>query len=356
MQRQTMSTRFRQLVLASLVFLPQLGLAEQPVRVGILGVDNYQCVAFTQLFHKPPEDNPDLEGIHVVAAWPGGSSDIEESVKGVPRWEERLDAMNVKIEDSIDDVLKQVDAVLIMTLDGRAHLNLARAALEAHKPLYIGRPLAASLEDAIAIFDLAEKHQTPLFSCSQHRFSPGFIGMRNHEEVGEVVGCDVYGGYETEPHHSEFFWHSVHSFETLQIIMGPGVVSVTTRSTPDADLVTGVFSDGRIGTFRAIKRGAIKYSALVFGTKGIVPAGMYGYAAPIQGVVPKGRYKGYEGVATEIAKFFKTGKPPIKPAETIELFAFMEAAHVSKRQGGIPIRLEEVLTKARESLAARLTD
>ena len=48
----------------------------------------------------------------------------------------------------------------------------------------------------------------------------------------------------------------------------------------------------------------------------------------------------------EVAKFFKTGKAPVDPVETIELFAFMEAADESKRRGGVPVSVAEVLEKA----------
>lgn len=327
--------------------------AAEPVRVGILGIDNYQSLAFTQVWHKPPEDNPDAGGLKVVAAWRGGSPDIEETLVDIARWEPHLIKHGVTMEDSIDAVLHKCDAVMIMSIDGRAHLKVAEQALKAGKPTYIGRPMAASLEDVIAIFDLAKKYDTPVFSCSQHRYSPGFIGMRNHPEVGEVIGCNVFGGCPTVDHHPDLFWHAVHSFDTLYTIMGPGAVSVTRARTDDAELITGIWKDGRIGSYRGIRRGALKYSATVFGDKGVAPAGIYGYAAPVKGVVPKGRYMGYEALATEIAKFYKTRQLPIEPSETIELFGFMEAAHESHRQGGIPVRIDEVITKARNNLAAR---
>lgn len=327
--------------------------AAEPVRVGIIGIDNYQGLAFTQLWHKPPEDNPDLLGLKVATAWKGGSPDLEKTLSDVERWEPRLIEQGVKIEDSIEGVLKNCDAVMVMTVDGRAHLKLTERALKAGKPTYIGRPMAASLEDVIAIFDLAKKYDTPVFSCSQHRYSPGFIGMRNHPEVGKVLGVNVFGGCPTVPHHPDLFWHAIHSFETMYTIMGPGAVSVTRARTDDTELITGVWKDGRIGSYRGIRRGKLKYSATVFGDKGVAPAGIYGYAAPVKGVVPKGRYKGYEGVATEIAKFYKTGKLPIEPAETIELFGFMEAAHESHRRGGVPVKIADVLAKARKNVDSR---
>ena len=196
----------------------------KPVRVGILGFDNYQALAFTQLFHKPPEDNPDLAGLQVVSAWPGGSPDLAETMTDIERWRPHLIKQGITIVDSIDEVLKQSNVVMIMTVDGRAHLQLAKHALRAKKPVYIGRPMAASLDDVIEMFQLAEQHKTPLFSCSQHRYSPGFIGMRDHPEVGKVQGCDVYGGCPMVEHHPDLFWHAVHSIETLYTIMGPGAV------------------------------------------------------------------------------------------------------------------------------------
>lgn len=337
-----------------LSFLAEINVdAAEPVRVGILGFDNYQSLAFTQVWHKPPEDNPDDGGLKVVAAWRGGSPDIEETLVDIERWEPRLIELGVSIEDSIDAVLAKCDAVIIMTIDGRAHLKVAEHALKARKPTYIGRPMAASLEDVIAIFDLARKYDTPVFSCSQHRYSPGFLDMKNHPEVGEVIGCNVFGGCPTVDHHPDLFWHAIHSFDTLYTIMGPGAVTVTRARTDDAELITGVWKDGRIGSYRGIRRGKPKYSATVFGDKGVAPAGIYGYPAPVNGVVPKSRYKGYENVATEIAKFFKSGKLPIEPEETIELFGFMEAAHESHRRGGVPVRIDEVIAKARKNVDVR---
>jgi predicted dehydrogenase len=318
------------------------------VKVGVLGLDNYQAVAFTQLFNSPKAEG-DLAGLKVVAAYPTGSEDIEESVVGLPKWKAQIQKFGVELVDSPEDLLARVDAVIIMSLDGRKHLQQARQVLEAHKPLYIARPMAASLADVIEIFRIAKETKTPCWSSSQHRFSPGFAGMTNHPEVGNVIGCDVYGGCPTEPHHPELFWHAVHSMDTLYTIMGPGCERVSCTSTPMALCITGVWADGRIGTYRGIKQGAVKYSATVFGDKGVSVAGVYGHGVPIAGVVPtKDKYMGYEGIAIEIAKFFKGAPAPVSAAETTEVFAFMQAAHESQQHGGAAVKLSDVIAKARE--------
>jgi predicted dehydrogenase len=326
------------------------GQGSKPVRVGILGLDNYQAVAYAQLLNDPKAP-ANLAGVRVVAAFPAAASgDIPESVESLPKWKEQITAFKVELVGSVDELLRRCDAVMIMSLDGRKHLEQARPVLKAGKRLYIGRPLAASLADAVAIMRLAEKTGTPCWSSSQHRFSPGFIGMRNHPEVGRVLGCDVYGGCPTEPHHAELYWHAVHGIETLYTIMGPRCVSVRCTSTPFAELITGTWSDGRVGTFRGIKKGALKYSATVFGDKGVSVAGIYGHGVPVKGVVPTNdKYMGYEGIAIELAKFFKGGPAPVAASETLEIFAFMEAAHESKRRKGAEVRVADILAKADKS-------
>jgi hypothetical protein len=45
-------------------------------------------------------------------------------------------------------------------------------------------------------------------------------------------------------------------------------------------------------------------------------------------------------------KFFQTGIAPVPLETTIELLAFMEAADESKRRGGTPVTIAEVMKKA----------
>jgi hypothetical protein len=294
--------------------------------------------AFTRLLNNPKAKG-DLAGIRVVAAFPGGSADLPASRDRVAGYTKQLrDDFGVEIVDSIEVLLQKVDVVLLESVDGRPHLEQVKPVLKARKPVFIDKPIAGSLADAIGIFELAKEHDVPAFSSSSLRFSPGIATIRNNPRLGNVLGCDAYGPCSLEEHHPDLFWYGVHGVEALFTIMGAGCESVVRVKTTGTELVAGTWKGGRVGTFRGIRSGKSGYGALVFGSKGILPTEGSG---------------GYEPLVIEICKFFKSGTPPVSAAETLEIFAFMEAADESKRQGGVPVTLESVMAKARSQNARR---
>jgi predicted dehydrogenase len=306
--------------------------AADPIRIGIIGCDTSHVPAFTKLFNDPKAEG-EIAGLRVVAAFPGGT-DIKESATRAQKFTDELKAGGVEIVDSIPKLLERVDVVLLESVDGRPHLEQARPVIEAKRPLFIDKPLAGSLADAVAIAELAKKNGVPWFSSSSLRFGPKLVALKSDPKVGEIVGCDAFGPCPVEEHHPDLFWYGIHGVESLYTIMGPGCESVTRVNTPGADVVVGTWKGGRIGMFRGIREGKQDYGVVVFGKAGVVAS---------QG------FEGYKPLAVAIAKFFKTRQPPIASEETIELMAFMEAADESKRQGGKAVRIEDVMAKAREA-------
>lgn len=301
------------------------------IRIGIIGCDTSHVPAFTNAFNNPKQK--ELEGFKVVAAFPGGSDDIPASKDRVAGFVKQIrEKHNVEIVDSIEALLPKVDVVLLESVDGRPHLAQATPVLKAGKKLFIDKPVAGSLADALKIYALAKETKTPVFSASALRFSPEIAKYRTDKAVGQILGAVAFSPCSLEPHHPDLYWYGVHGVETLYTLMGTGCVSVTRTHTKDADEVTGLWKDGRIGTFRGTRTGKQNYGAMVFATGYIGPTGGFG---------------GYEPLAVEIAKFFRTGEPPVSAEETIEMFAFMEAADESKRQNGAPVKLEAVLKAAR---------
>jgi predicted dehydrogenase len=319
-------------LLAMLAARDTMGQAPPGVlRAGIIGLDTSHCVAFTELLNAP-QPAADLAGVRVVAAFPGGSPDLKESRDRIAGFTEQVQRQGVEIVDSIEALLSKVDVVLLESVDGRPHLDQVRPVLAAKKPVFIDKPVAGSLADAVEIYALAARERVPCFSSSALRFSPGIHGMRSDARVGQVLGCEARGPCPIEPHHPDLFWYGIHGVETLFTIMGPGCERISRVHTPDTDVVVGVWKDGRVGTFRGTRSGAHAYGATVYGS---------------QGIVPSGGFDGYRPLVVEIVQFFRSGRPPVSAAETLEIYAFMEAADESRRQGGAAVTLADVLAKAR---------
>ncbi len=332
--------RLALLTLCWIVLLPAVrGEEVKPLRVGIIGLDTSHVEAFTRILNNPKSQG-DLTGIRVVAAYPGGSADLPKLSTGrIPGFTKTLkETYKVEIVDSIEALLPRVDVVLLESVDGRPHLEQVKPVIKAGKPVFIDKPCAGSLADVIQIFDLAREYKVPCFSSSSLRYYTSITALRDNPKLGSVQGCLTYYPCELiQPQFPDLFWYGVHGVEALYAVMGTGCESVTRTHTKDTDMVTGVWKDGRVGSFRGL-RGKTRVTGIVaFGTAGVVNE------SPLKG--------SYEPLLVEICKFFRTGKPPVSAEETIELFAFMEAAHESSRLGGVPVKLANVLAKAREEIA-----
>ena len=309
------------------------------IRVGVIGLDTSHVPAFTKAFNADPAD-PEMMNCRVVAAYPYGSRTIESSYSRIPKYTEQIKAMGVDVVDSIDELLKRVDCVLLETNDGKPHLEQALKVCKAGKPLFIDKPVASNLAEVVAIFRAAEHFGVPMFSSSSLRYSEGAQAIRGGK-VGKVLGCNAYSPASTEPSHTDLFWYGIHGVESLYTCMGIGCQTVSHTSTINRELAVGVWEDGRIGTFHGLREGKSGYGGTAFGEKGITPIGDYG---------------GYRPLVVQIAKFFRTRRVPIEPAETIELYAFMEAAAESKIRGGVAVKIADVIEKAEKDATELLKD
>jgi predicted dehydrogenase len=300
-----------------------------PIKIGIIGLDTSHAPAFTNLFNA---ENPksELAGFRVVAAYPYGSRDIKSSMDRIPGYIDQVKEMGVEIVDSIEDLLQKVDVVLLETNDGKPHLEQARAVFKAKKPVFIDKPVAGSFADALKIYQEAEAAGVPMFSSSSLRYQKNVHAVRHQNKIGKVLACDAFSPATLEPSHPDLFWYGIHGVEILFAAMGIGCESVSRISTQDEEVVVGIWKDGRIGTFRGMRNGKHDYGGTAFGTEGNLFFGPF---------------EGYEPLAIEIATFFKTKIAPIDPRESLEIYAFMEAADESKRNGGEGIKLVEIFEK-----------
>jgi len=302
-------------------------LPELIFEVGIIGLDTSHVIAFTRSFNNPDHENH-VPGVKVVAAFKGGSPDIPSSADRIEGFTKTLtEEYGVKLYDTIEAMCQNVDAVLLESVDGRPHLEQVIPVFKAGLPVFIDKPIAGSLKDAIEIYRLSQKYGVPCWSASSLRFDPGIAGVAQ-ADIGELKGAISYGPATREPHHPDFFWYGIHPAEALFTVMGTGVKTVSRSFTPEHDVVTGIWEDDKMGVLYGIRNSKSDYKVIAFGTKAIREDKRRG---------------GYTPMLREVVQFFRTGEAPISMEETIEIFAFLEAADESKRNGGEPVELDSVL-------------
>ena len=271
--------------------------AQDVIKIGIIGLDTSHSTAFTELLNGDSDDKF-VKEFEVVAAYPYGSKTIQSSYERIPGYIEEVKKHGVEITSSIAELLDKVDCVMLETNDGRIHLEQAMEVFKSGKICYIDKPIGATLGQAIAIYEMAEKYNVP--------------------------------PHKVEPTHPDFGFYGIHGVETLYTLMGTGCESVNRMSSQDADVVVGRWKDGRIGTFRGIKEGPAIYGGTAYTPKGAIAAG---------------GYEGYKVLLDQILTFFKTGVAPISKEETIEIFTFMKASNMSKEQNGKIVTMEEAYRK-----------
>lgn len=303
-------------------------------RIGIIGLDTSHSIAFTKALNSA-DAGPEFDGYKVVAAYPKGSNDIETSVNRIKGYTEEVQKYSVEIVSSIDELLTKVDVILLETNDGRLHLEQALPVLKAGKRMFVDKPMAASLTDAIAIFEAAKKYNVPTFSGSSLRYIVGMDEVKSGA-IGKIISASTYSPVKYEKTHPDLFWYGIHSVEPLFTAMGTGCKSVKRIKTESTDLTIGTWNDDRIGTSIGIHQGKADYGGVVFGDKGIKTLGGYG---------------GYNPLLVEVIKFFNTGIVPVSEEETLEIFAFMEAADISVAKKGASVSIASVMEKARKEAA-----
>ncbi|MBN8246934.1 MAG: Gfo/Idh/MocA family oxidoreductase [Verrucomicrobia bacterium] len=293
------------------------------LRIGVVGLDTSHATAFTEILNDPAAPGH-VPGAKVVAAFKGGSPDIESSWSRVDGYTRVLqEKFGVTVYATVEELCRHVDAVLIESVDGRPHLAQARPVIAAGKPLYVDKPMAGSLADVREMFRLAAAARVPIFSASSLRFATNTLAARAGA-VGTVTNAVTSSPAHLEKSHPDLFWYGIHGVESLFTVMGTGCESVRRGTNAAGGIeVVGRWRGGRVGTFSEGKG----YSGTAQGTGGALAVGSF---------------EGYAPLVAAIVTFFQTGVSPVPPAETVEIFEFMEAADESRRRGGAEVRLSEV--------------
>jgi predicted dehydrogenase len=305
---------------------PAMNIHTASLRIGIIGCDTSHATAFAGMLNDTASMHH-MPGARIAAAFKTFSPDMEWSRTRVDGYIAELrERYGVEITGSIAELCSKVDAVIVGSVDGRPHLEQARAVIAAGKPVFVDKPLAATLHDAREIVRLAEEAGVPLWTGSAYRWYPSMRELLR-ADIGEIRGALSYGPAHLDVHHPDFYFYGIHPTEALYTVLGAGCETVSRTKAANTDVVVGKWSDGRIGTLIGLRTKALPHQVTVFGSTGFAQQQGGGDYAPL---------------VAEIVRFFQTGQPPVSHAETVEMYAFMEAADESARRGGAPVPLAEV--------------
>lgn len=292
------------------------------IRLGVVDFDSSHSVEFAKrLNHKGTPEDQWVEGAQVVmgCSLPSAITEKEKVDEYVRVFRDEL---GLPLVSRPEEMIGKIDGVLIESVDGSVHLERARPFLAAGIPTYIDKPFTCSVADAKEIIRLAGRKKTPIFTASSLRYAPELVDFKNSENMtGRVIGCDAYSPASLHPRNPGLFHYGIHGVETLMAVMGPGCKKVSCVTQPGADVVTGQWSDGRIGTLRGLRDGTHSYGFTAFCEKKVAP-------------VPLGTRYIYRELLKKIVEMFQTGRTPLDPAQSLEIVAFIEAALHSGRDGG----------------------
>jgi predicted dehydrogenase len=302
-------------------------LPPEKLKIGIVGLSVHSA-AFSQILNDSNKKS-DLEGCRITALFhPKGNPDVDFSNSQLKKFEDDVKKIGVKVVGSMSELLKMVDGVMLLTNDGRPHLDQAMPAFKAGKPVFIDKPIAASLEGVVEIFEKARHLNIPVFTSSALRY----LESAQKIERNEVLGANTYSPAPIEASHTDLFWDGIHGVELLYTVMGVGCKEVIhAHHTKSEDRIIGYWNDGRVGVFRGIREGKRDFGGTVFGENDIISLD---------------EFNGYRPLVVKIVEFFQNRNSPVPIKETLEIYTFMEAAQESKRRGGIKVSLEEVLKEA----------
>ena len=145
-----------------------------PVRVGVIGTG-----AISQVVHVPIfAEREDVELIALADADLHKAESLSRRFK-VPSV---CDADTLIARDDLDAV--------VLCTPNHLHEEMAVAALEAGKHVFVERPLATTSKGAARVIEAAERAGRVLVAGMPHRFRPGVVALKNFIAGGELG--DVY--------------------------------------------------------------------------------------------------------------------------------------------------------------------
>lgn len=145
------------------------------------------------------------------------------------------DDLGLKLASSIEEVIKDNDCLIVLSPDNpEEHPRLAELALKSAKPVYVDKTFSNTKAEAVAMFNLAAEHRTPIYSTSALRYSSAFQNLPRTELVTVLSRG---GGLP--------YNYVVHQLEPLLMLMGRDIKRVMAWGETEAATFLLEFESGK---------------------------------------------------------------------------------------------------------------
>jgi predicted dehydrogenase len=311
------------------------------MRIGAIGIDSSHTPVFTNRINAMFKEGK--TPCQVVAFWDPGRHEWqhpagpEQSAKDVAKWREDTIKEGARQVGSLEELLKSVDGVMVLNINGHRHLELAIGPIARGMPTYVDKPLTCSLDQARSLLAMTRQYDARCYSASSLRFITE-IPTLEKDKIGEIVAIDAFGNGEVMDLMPDLWHYGCHSIEMVDAIFrwsgqGAGVKRVSAVKKGDATsgyhLLDMEYHDGRLARIRCDRNGAWAFGATVHGKKGVR-----------QFVVDFGPV--YTRLVEGMVKFFEGGPAPVDLRDIVENVAVMQAGNESIAKDGAWIEIPRI--------------
>jgi predicted dehydrogenase len=324
----------------------------------------------------------DTRGVEPVA-WVDSDPDTRERAGA------ELGLPSARVFGSLEEALNVVDAdAALVVVPLAAHAAVVREALEAGLHVLVEKPFVETLVEARRLETLARERRRVLMVNQNYRWFPAPWLAREllrAGAIGELIGCYLDFHFYFGTSYRYFFLEepllsdmAIHHFDALRFVLDDEPLEVSCHSWAEPDpatpfaghpaaVATMRFSRGAMASYRGswLTRGpATPYGGnwRLDGTRGTIELTYRGAfeeretldrlvlhrpgEAPEVPALPQMPCKDRMGALDAFARWIKDGEPPegaSTAADNQKSLALMFAAIRSARNGGVTVRMDEVL-------------
>jgi hypothetical protein len=289
----------------------------EAIKIAMLGMDTSHCLEFTKRIQDP--DCPYqqfVDGMRVTSCLRFATPFANETV--LNERQAQLEKWKVKVTTNFDEAMADCDAIMIEINDPALHLDYIKKCVEFGKPIFLDKPLADTFENGRAILNLAKEKSCKIFCASALRFAPAL--RKVHAAIPYPSSCVVYGALGKAPSGSSIIWYGVHAFEMLQLAIGSGATSVTSRKDQQGAVILVDYPDARRGIVE-LTHGMWNYGGYIMNSNQSLPF-----------VIDSSTI--YVNLLREVKKYFSGTPAPLSLYyDTLHIMAMLEAAERSYQSG-----------------------